>query len=389
MNPNDKPLSLDLVLRAQAEAQLANSQPPEVSVRPAEELLHELRVHQIELEMQNETLRLTQQALEKSRDRLVDLYEFAPLGYLTLTADGTIAEINLTAVALLWRERNTLLKRNLRSLVVSADQDKWVRHFTLAKAQAEKLSIELGLQRGDGRVFQAQLDCVRDPTGIRVALIDITERKTLDRLLRNSEAAFRTLFESSRDAIMTMNVGGDFLRGNPAAVVLFGCRDVREFLTQSPASVSPEFQPDGRKSDEKAQEMMRLARDTGSHFFEWTHRRMDGTEFFADVLLTRMEIGDKEMIQATVRDITKRKQAEAELRIAAAAFDSQVGMMIADANVRILRVKHAFTAITGYRPEEAIGKNPNLLSSGRQGANFYVAMWDSINSTGTWDGEIW
>ena len=90
-----------------------------------------------------------------------------------------------------------------------------------------------------------------------------------------------------------------------------------------------------------------------------------------------------------VHDITERKQAEAELRIAAAAFDSQVGSMIADANVRILRVNHAFTAITGYRTDEVKGKSPSILSSGMHGANFYVAMWKSINTTGTWDGEIW
>jgi c-di-GMP-related signal transduction protein len=100
MNPNDVQQASDLALRAAAEVRLASSQTPEASDRPSEEILHELRVHQIELEMQNEALRQVQQALEESRDRFVDLYEFAPVGYLTLTAHGMISEINLTGVTL-------------------------------------------------------------------------------------------------------------------------------------------------------------------------------------------------------------------------------------------------------------------------------------------------
>lgn len=128
--------------------------------------------------------------------------------------------------------------------------------------------------------------------------------------IQKSEERFRTLYESSRDAIMTLNPEQGFLGGNPATIALFGCRDEVEFTALSPASVSPEFQPDGRKSVEKAQEMMRLAIEKGSHFFEWMHKRMDGTKFFADVLLTGMEASGKKLLQATVRDITDRKLAE-------------------------------------------------------------------------------
>lgn len=180
MNPNDTNNLADSTLRAQAEAQLANSQPHEVSARPAEELLHELRVHQIELEMQNEALRQAQQALEESRDRFVDLYEFAPVGYLTLTAEGMIAEINLTGVTLLGREREKLLNRSLRSLVAREDQDRWVRHFMGVKKHTEKITIELSIQRGDGSVFQAQLDSVGNAATVRITLSDISERKTYE-----------------------------------------------------------------------------------------------------------------------------------------------------------------------------------------------------------------
>lgn len=164
-------------LRVSAEAQLANSQLPEITAHTAKEMLHELCVHQIELEMQNETLQQSLQALEESRDRYIDLYEFAPVGYLTLNMDGMISEINLTGVTLLGRERKKLIHKSLRTLVAAEDQDKWVRHFMSTKNQAKKSSIELSLQRGDGTLFQAQLDCVSKVSVLRITLSDITQKK--------------------------------------------------------------------------------------------------------------------------------------------------------------------------------------------------------------------
>jgi len=89
------------------------------------------------------------------------------------------------------------------------------------------------------------------------------------------------------------------------------------------------------------------------------------------------------------RDVTERKLAEENLRVAATAFESQDGMFVTDANKVILRVNRAFTTITGYSAEEAVGKTPALLKSGRQDQHFYASMWDSINHTGAWEGEIW
>ena len=88
-------------------------------------------------------------------------------------------------------------------------------------------------------------------------------------------------------------------------------------------------------------------------------------------------------------DITDRKQAEAELRVAATAFESQEGMLITDAHGVIQRVNRAFTKITGYPAEEVVGKTPRLLRSGRHDDAFYHAMWKTIAATGGWQGEVW
>lgn len=95
------------------------------------------------------------------------------------------------------------------------------------------------------------------------------------------------------------------------------------------------------------------------------------------------------LFRASQLEIAKRKRAEEALRIAATSFESQEGILVADANNVILRVNNAFTKITGYNAEEVIGQTPKLLKSGRQNKEFYADMWESINETGAWEGEIW
>ena len=88
-------------------------------------------------------------------------------------------------------------------------------------------------------------------------------------------------------------------------------------------------------------------------------------------------------------DITERKHMENELSIAAAAFQTRQAISITDAHANIIRVNDAFTEITGYRPDEVIGKNPRILSSGRHDESFYKNLWSEINTRGFWQGEIW
>jgi diguanylate cyclase (GGDEF)-like protein/PAS domain S-box-containing protein len=99
--------------------------------------------------------------------------------------------------------------------------------------------------------------------------------------------------------------------------------------------------------------------------------------------------GSVERFLGIVLDITERKLAERSNRIAATAFESQEGKTITDAQGTILRVNQAFTDITGYSADEAVGQNPRILKSGRQDEAYYTAMWDSLNSSGIWQGEIW
>jgi len=135
----------------------------------------------------------------------------------------------------------------------------------------------------------------------------------LTRLKSESDERFRILFDSSPDALIFATTNGDFIDGNPSAVEMFDCLNVEELKTLSPKCISPEYQLDGWLSDEKARNMIRMALENGSHFFEWELKKKDGTTFPADVLLTRIIIGDEVVILANVRDITKPKQIKQAL----------------------------------------------------------------------------
>jgi len=129
------------------------------------------------------------------------------------------------------------------------------------------------------------------------------------------EEKYRILFESSRDAIMLL-APPDWLftAGNKATLEMFGAKNKKEFSSKTPGDLSPEYQPDGQLSLKKALKMIKKAMEAGSHFFKWTHKRINGDEFPATVMLTRIEWEGKEFLTATVRDITEDKKTEKELQ---------------------------------------------------------------------------
>lgn len=154
--------------------------PPATALSSAA-LVHELEVHQRELEMQNEELRRTQLELAAARDVYMDLYDFAPVGYFTLDRQGLITGVNLTGAALLGEERTSLLGRPFARSIAPADAQRWQRHL-LGARQSDSRQIELDLQRHSGEPFHGQLDCMQvaspgAPPSVRVTLTDITQHK--------------------------------------------------------------------------------------------------------------------------------------------------------------------------------------------------------------------
>ncbi|MCJ7717416.1 MAG: GAF domain-containing protein [Anaerolineales bacterium] len=145
--------------------------------------------------------------------------------------------------------------------------------------------------------------------------VDVTDSRNSSKALELSEELYRNLFETSHNAIMTLSPPTwNFTSGNSAMVNMFGLAKEKQFLKYQPWELSPQYQPDGQLSDIKAQEMIRIAVETGSNFFHWTHKRVNGEEFPATVQLTRVDLEDNFFIQATVRDISTQLNAEKVLK---------------------------------------------------------------------------
>jgi PAS domain-containing protein len=144
----------------------------------ADEVMHELQIHQIELELQNEELRQTQVLLEESRDNYFDLYEFAPIGYFTLTMEGVISNCNFTGAELLHiSDRTKLVNRRFASYVMSEDVERWNLYFLRVKQHEQKSQyIELKIKHPNKTFFQARLDTKLDKQKqVRVALSNVIE----------------------------------------------------------------------------------------------------------------------------------------------------------------------------------------------------------------------
>ncbi len=176
---------------------------------------------------------------------------------------------------------------------------------------------EVNALRKDGTSFPAEIQgkMIRfQERDVRVtALRDISIRKQAEDDLKQSELKFRILYESSSDAVMLLDDKG-FFDCNGATVRMFTCKDKKEFCSKHPADLSPVAQPCGTSSMTLAKQQMDTAMKEGSNRFDWIHKRINGTDFPAEVFLSSMELDGKNILQAVVRDITERKQAEEQIK---------------------------------------------------------------------------
>jgi PAS domain S-box-containing protein len=191
----------------------------------AQRLLHQLQVHQIELEMQNEELRESRTQTEVLLSRYTDLFDFAPAGFFTIEKNGTLSEVNLTGANLLGAQRAQLIGKRFSIYMTSADRPAFgallTRVFASSSPQACELTLEQAGQSPIHVTLQASLS--QDATQCRMVLLDITAHKQAQRVLAESAARTSAIIESAMDAIITVDANTHIVVFNQAAAAMFGC----------------------------------------------------------------------------------------------------------------------------------------------------------------------
>jgi diguanylate cyclase (GGDEF)-like protein/PAS domain S-box-containing protein len=345
---------------------------------------------QTQLLTQNENLRQTQIMLQETRDRYIDLYEFAPVGYMAISNHGIISEINWKATGFFGLHRNELNGHRFEEFVVDDEKPRWLREFSSARnlISGEDSNFDLKIAHNDGTIIDVNLTCLRmddvaDEPILRISMVNVTQLKLTESKLLNSEAYLRNIIDNEPECIKIVDATGNLKQMNPAGLAMLEAKTLAQ-ATSIPLSdfVVPEYRKAFADLHKRviAGEPMQL---------QYEVIGLKGRRRWMDTHAVPMNEHGVNQVLAVTRDITEQKLAENALRIAAIAFESQEGMLVTDANNVILKVNQAFSTITGYSAEEAIGKHPSLLSSGKHDADFYKAMWKSLKDTGTWQGDIW
>ena len=316
-------------LRRQAEERLSRQENQIESLDRAElaKMAHELAVHQVELEIQNEELSMSRADVERVRDLYLDLYDFAPVGYLTLDGHSRVVEANLTASNALMKTKQDLLKLRFTKFI-NPDESQTFHLFSRKVMESEgKQMLELKMQKADGTPFDAQLVSIRTgQSRLRIAFIDITDRKKLEKSLaklredletqvlkrtaelRKSEEDYRKIIETANDGVWITD---------PDGRVLFINNKISEMLGYSREEVIGKVGIDF-VCQEQADIVLGMRRelDTGRNTkYELLFQHKNGLPVW--VLASASPLYENEKHSRNLymmTDITERKKAEEELK---------------------------------------------------------------------------
>jgi PAS domain S-box-containing protein len=284
-----------------------------------EQTLHELRVYQIELEMQNEELRRTQVALEAARDRYVDLYDFSPAGHLTLDTHGTIVEANLRAATLLGINRDKLIGQPLAKLIAPRDADTFHRHDREVLKTGTRQTCEVQLREGTGasRWVSFESLAVHEESGRstqwRTALLDITGRKRAEQKLELQRVQLEGVIGSAMDAIITVNDQQQITLFNHAAERMFHCSLADAIGTPLEQFIPSRFRTAHHRQVVEFGRSGTTSRKMGN-LSQVRGLRADGTEFPLEASISHINVEGKPYFTVILRDVTERDQLNAQLR---------------------------------------------------------------------------
>lgn len=346
------------ILRKKAEKLLQDRFSSRNDISQNDQYIHELHVHQIELEIQNEELREAQIKLEESRREYFDLYNFAPVGYFTLDKDGIILKANLAGSELLGVERLNLHKSAFIQYIKIDQRNKFHQHLKKVLKTGNKNTVNLKLIKMSNNSFYAHLETIKvlhdngNFKEFRITVTDITKLKNTERNLKDSEERYHQIFYNNHTSmILTDPNNGDIIDANPAAIKFYGY-NLDELVKMKISDINV--------SDKNliVEEMQKAVSGQKNHFM-FKHRLSDGKIRDVEVYSGLIKQKGNEFIYSIVHDITVQKNAEIERRKTEQLFrlifdQSPLGSIIVSLDHIPLKVNDAISSMLGYSKEELL-----------------------------------
>lgn len=337
---------------------------------------------------------LAERRLRESDEKLRSLYELSPLGIALTSPDGHFIEFNESFREITGRSEQDLLNLEFWELTPESYKDEELKRKIALENVGFYGPYRKEYLRQDGQLVPVQLNSVKiigaDGISYTWSIVEnISERLHAEEQLRLSLERFRLMTSGVKDyAFYMLDAEGKVLNWNEGAERLMQF-SADEIIGQPLVRFA--------ENDDAARQRIAallksvnesgLAEDAGC----WWMRR-DGTTFWANVTLScvRNSQNDVSGYVIIIRDISEHKQAQDTIRLTEVLFEKSLeGITIADQDGNLVDVNQAFLKTTGYTRDEVIGKNPRFLRSPHHDDSFYAAMWQTINLSGHWVGEIW
>jgi diguanylate cyclase (GGDEF)-like protein/PAS domain S-box-containing protein len=293
-----------------------------------------------------------------------------------------IVDANEGACRMVGYSREELKSMKVIQLNPEFPAERWKQQWDTLRKQGA-VTVESFHRHKDGHLINVEINAnfiaYNGQELICSFVRDITMRKRDQRLMEMMKFSM----DHMADKVTWVTADARIVYANIAA-----CSSLGYTMEEMMKLSIPDFDPD--YSAEVWPGHWEELKKHGSYTFESRHRTKSGEIYPVEVSVNYMRFGDEEYNCGFARDITKRKQMEEALQLSSLVLqNSSEGMLVTDENNQIVSVNPAFSAITGYSFEEVKGKNPKMFKSGRHDQAFYRAMWNAINTTGQWQGEIW
>ena len=312
-----------------------------------------------------------------------------------IDAEWTMLLIGGSCQALTGYEPEDMLGRHFITYEKLTFADDRARiHSTILQAISEgrpyRIEYRISCRDGTTKWVLERGAAILDEYGVKVLqgmIEDISEQIRLQEILADAEIRYRSIFENTAEGIFQTTADGHYIAANPALASIYGYESPVELMEVMLNIESQLYVDSSRRETFK-----RMMAESGQvNNFESEIRRRDRSIIWISESAHSVYDNDGRFLyyEGLVQDISDRKQSDEYLRISAIAFETQESVIITDTDEVIVRVNRAFCECTGYTAEEVVGKTPRMFQSGRHDAEFYRTMWETINSTGTWQGEIW